>query len=355
MPGTAKHSFTCLSLRCVVKAVVLESYGPPEVLKYKDVDDPALVDGEVLVRVAAAGVNRVDVWIRTGKYQVKLPHVLGVDVAGEVEVSTVQQFKKGDRVVVFPDMPCGRCRPCLAGRFQLCKNSSRLGSSRWGGYAELVSAPAPTLIPVPDGLSLEEAAALPVNYCTAWRALVTDAGVGPGMRVLVVGGSSGVGVAATQIARLCGAEVISVVGDEWKEERAYRTGANLVVNRVKKDVVEEVLKATGGEGVDVVLEMAGAAFLERALLCLAPGGTLVTVGATAGDQVSFNVRPFYRKYQRIIGSGMGTQGEFLKIVDLASKGKLRPVIDRVFSLKDAAAAHRRLEAGEHFGKILLKP
>lgn len=338
-----------------MKAVVLERYGPPEVLEYKDVADPEPRQGEALIKVAAAGVNRVDVWIRTGKYQVQLPHVLGVDVAGEILSPPPTGFRKGDRVVLFPDMPCGRCRPCLEGRFQLCRNGSRLGSSRWGGYAELVTAPVQTLIPVPDGLGLEEAAALPVNYCTAWRALVTDAAVGLGMRVLVVGGSSGVGIAATQIARLCGAEVISIVGDEWKEERAYRVGATLVVNRKKKDVVEEVMKATGGEGVDIVLEMAGTAFWEKALQCLAPGGTLVTVGATAGDVVSFNVRPFYRKYQRIIGSGMGTHAEFLKILELAGKGKLRPVIDKVFDLKDAAEAHRRLEAGEHFGKILLRP
>ncbi|MCS7145690.1 MAG: zinc-binding dehydrogenase [Nitrososphaerota archaeon] len=338
-----------------MKAVVLERYGPPEVLEYRDVVDPVPAEGEALVKVAAAGVNRVDVWIRTGKYQVKLPHVLGVDVAGEVLSSTVPQFKRGDRVVVFPDMPCGRCKQCLTGRFMLCRNSSRLGSTRWGGYAELVTAPAATLVPVPGDVSLEEAAALPVNYTTAWHALITDTGVGPGMRVLVVGASSGVGVAATQIASLSGAEVIAMVGDEWKVEKAYKAGASLVVNRTKKDVVEEVMKATDGEGVDVVLEMAGAAFWEKALQCLAPGGTLVTVGATVGDQVSFNVRPFFRKYQKIIGSGVGTQAEFLKIIDLVSKGRLRPFIDKVFSLKEASEAHKRLEAGEHFGKILLKP
>lgn len=338
-----------------MNAVVLERYGPPDVLEYRDVADPVPAEGEVLVRVAAAGVNRVDVWIRTGKYHVKLPHVLGVDVAGEVVSSTVPHLRRGDRVVLFPDTPCGRCRYCLTGRFQLCRNGSRLGSTRWGGYAELVAAPASSAIPLPSGVSLEEASALPVNYSTAWRALVTDAAIGPGMWVLVVGGSSGVGVAATQIARLSGASVISVVGDDWKEEKAYKAGADLVINRKKKDVVEEVLKKTGGEGVDVVLEMAGTPFWEKALQCLAPGGTLVVVGATAGDQVSFNVRPFYRKYQRIIGSGMGTQGEFLRIINLFSQGKLRPVIDRVFSLKDASEAHRRLEAGGHFGKILLKP
>ncbi|MEM0382581.1 MAG: zinc-binding dehydrogenase [Nitrososphaerota archaeon] len=338
-----------------MKAVVLERYGPPEALEYSDIADPVPAEGELLVKVAASGVNRVDVWIRTGKYQVKLPHILGVDIAGEVISSTVPQVKKGERVVLFPDMPCGRCRYCLTGRFQLCKNSSRLGSSRWGGYAELVTAPAQTAIPIPSGMSLEEAAALPVNYSTAWRALVTDAGVRPGMRVLVVGGSSGVGVAATQIARLAGAEVISVVGSDWKEEKAYKAGASFVVNRAKKDVVEEVSKLTSGDGVDIVLEMAGTAFWEKALQCLAPGGVLVTVGATTGDQVSFNVRPFYRKYQRVIGSGMGTQGEFFRIVELAAQGKLRPIIDKVFSLKEASEAHRRLEAGEHFGKILLKP
>jgi len=338
-----------------VKAVVLEQFGPPEVLKYGDVGDLKPKQDEVLIKVVAAGVNRVDVWIRTGKYKVQLPHVLGVDVAGEVVSSPAPQLKEGDRVVVFPDMPCGRCRFCMSGRFQLCPNGSRLGSSRWGGYAEFVTAPAQTVIPVPGGLSLEEAAALPVNYCTAWHALITDAGIGPGMKVLVVGGSSGVGIAATQIACLCGAEVISIVGDDWKEERAYRVGASLVLNRKKTSVVEEVMKATAGEGVEIVLEMAGTPFWEQALQCLAPGGTLVTVGATAGDIVSFNVRPFYRKYQRIIGSGMGTQSEFLKVLELAGKGRLRPVIDKIFSLREATEAHRRLEAGEHFGKILLRP
>jgi len=338
-----------------VKAVVLERYGPPEVLEYREVQDPSPAEGEALVKVYAAGVNRVDVWIRTGRYQVRLPHVLGVDVSGEVVSSPNPQFRRGDRVLVFPDSHCGWCRPCLQGRFQLCRNASRLGSTRWGGYAELVAAPVQTLIPIPDGLTMEEAAALPVNYSTAWRALVVDGGIGPGMKVLIVGASSGVGVAATQIAKLCGAEVIGVVGDKWKEERAYKAGASLVINRAEKDVVEEVMKATGGEGVDVILEMAGTAFWTKALQCLAPGGTIVTVGATAGDDVTFNVRPFYRKYQRIIGSGMGTRGEFLRVIELAAGGKLRPVIDRVYSLEDAAEAHKRLEAGQHFGKILLRP
>jgi NADPH:quinone reductase-like Zn-dependent oxidoreductase len=339
----------------LVKAVVLERYGPPDVLQYRDIDHPRPGPSEALVRVAAAGVNRVDVWIRTGKYAVKLPHILGVDVAGEVVESPDPNLRSGTRVVVFPDKPCGQCKYCLSGKIHLCTSGSRLGSSRWGGYAELVSAPASTLIPVPEGMSLEEAAALPVNYCTAWRALVTDAGVSAGSRVLIVGGSSGVGVAAIQIAKLAGAEVFTTVGEDWKVETAYKVGADHVINRKRQDAVEEVMRATGGEGVDIVLEMAGTAFWEKALQCLAPGGTLVTVGATSGDNVSFNVRPFYRRHQRILGSGMGTQGEFLKILRLASAGKLKPIIDRVYKLSDAAEAHRRLEAGEHFGKIILRP
>lgn len=338
-----------------MKAVVLERYGSPEVLEYRDVNDPPHGASEALVKVAATGVNRVDVWIRTGKYGVKLPHVLGVDVAGEVAESPDPSLRRGTRVVVFPDKPCGQCRYCHSGRIHLCTAGSRLGSSRWGGYAELVAAPISSLIPAPEGLSMEEAAALPVNYCTAWRALVTDAGLGAGSKVLVVGGSSGVGVAAIQIARLAGAEVYTTVGEDWKVEMAYKVGANHVINRRRQDAVEVVMSLTKGEGVDIVLEMAGAGFWEKALQCLAPGGKLVTVGATSGDMVSFNVRPFFRRHQRIIGSGMGTQGEFLQVVQLASEGKLRPLIDRIYKLSEAADAHRRLEAGEHFGKIILKP
>jgi NADPH:quinone reductase-like Zn-dependent oxidoreductase len=338
-----------------MKAVVINRTGPPDVLEYRDVEDPRPANGEAVVRVAATGVNRIDVWIRSGLYPVKLPHVLGVDVAGTVETDTTGSFKPGERVLIYPSVGCGTCELCVSGEEQICSKMVRIGQHRWGGYAEKVAFPSRALVRVPDGLELEEAAAIPVNFLTAWDALVRAARVGPNDRVLVVGAGSGIGYAAVQMAKLFGATVIATVGSEEKVEQAYRIGADHVINRRKSDVREEVMRLTGGKGVDVVFEHAGKDFWETALSVLGVKGRLVTMGATTGQNVGIDIRALYNRRQVILGAGVGTKADLLRILDLFARRKLRVLIDRVYRLSEAAEAHRRMEASEHFGKILLKP
>ncbi len=338
-----------------MKAAVIESVGGPEVFVYKDLPDPKPGPGEVAVRVKATGVNRIDVWIRTGLYKVALPAVIGCDIAGIVEETTDESFSIGDRVVVYPEIGCGRCIYCVSGRENLCQNMRRIGQNVWGGYAEKAVVPSKSLLKIPKTLTMKEAAAIPVNFTTAWGALVSSASISAGMTVLIVGGGSGVGYAAIQIAKLCGAYVITTVSDDSKAEKAHQIGADLVINRLKSNVYDEVMRATDNKGVDIVLEHAGTNFWPTALKVLAPAGTLVTVGATTGQDVSINIRELYRKRQRIVGSGLGTKAELMKILDLVSKRRLKVVIDSEFKLSQASEAHRRLESNKHFGKILLIP
>ncbi|MEM3669330.1 MAG: zinc-binding dehydrogenase [Nitrososphaerota archaeon] len=338
-----------------MKAAVIENVGGPEALIYKEVTEPVPGPGDSVIRVEAAGVNRIDVWIRTGLYKVPLPAVIGCDIAGIVEKPGDPSFSVGDRVVVYPEVGCGRCIYCVSGRENLCQNMKRIGQNIWGGYAEIAVVPSKSLLKIPDSMTLQEAAAIPVNFTTAWGALVSSAGIGPGMSVLIVGGGSGVGYAAIQIAKLSGAYVVTTVSDDSKVEKAYQLGADLVINRLREDVVEGVMRATDNKGVDIVLEHAGASFWPTALKVLAPGGTLVTVGATTGQDVAINVRELYRKRQKIVGSGLGTKAELMKLLELVSKHRLRVIIDSVFKLSQAAEAHRRLESNKHFGKILLIP
>lgn len=338
-----------------MKAVVLNRTGPPEVLEYTEVQDPKPSSGEALVRVAAAGVNRIDVWIRSGLYPVKLPHVLGVDVAGTVEEDTTGNFSPGERVLIYPSVGCGTCELCVSGEEQICSRMVRLGQHRWGGYAEKVVFPSRALVRVPDGLELDEAAAIPVNFLTAWDALVRAARIGPNDRVLVVGAGSGIGYAAIQICKLFGSTVIATVGSEEKVEQAYRIGADLVINRRRSDVKEEVMRFTGGKGVDVVFEHAGRDFWDTALSVLGVKGRLVTMGATTGQNVGIDIRAVYNRRQAILGAGIGTKADLIRILDLFARRRLRAVIDRTYRLSEAAEAHKRMEASEHFGKILLKP
>lgn len=345
----------CLGIPKFMKAAIIEKVGGPEVFVYKDVAEPVPGPGDSVIRVEAAGVNRIDVWIRTGLYKVPLPAVIGCDIAGIVERTNDPMFSVGDRVVVYPEVGCGRCIYCVSGRENLCQDMKRIGQNIWGGYAERAVVPSRSLLKIPDALSLQEAAAIPVNFTTAWGALVSAANIGPGMSVLIVGGGSGVGYAAIQIAKMSGAHVITTVSDDSKAEKAYQLGADLVINRLTEDVIEKVKQATDNRGVDIVLEHAGASFWPTALKVLAPGGALVTVGATTGQDVAINVRDLYRKRQRIIGSGLGTKAELMKILELVSKRKLKVIIDSIFKLSQAAEAHRRLESNKHFGKILLVP
>ena len=340
-----------------MRAVVLREFGGPEVLRVSEFETPKPGPGEVLVKVKAVGVNRLDVWIRSGKYRISPPHIPGTDIAGVVEEvgDGVGNVAVGDRVVIYPLENCGACEYCMRGEESMCINSRLLGRHMNGGYAEYVKVRADMAFKIPDNVGFREAAATPVNFLTSWHMLFNRARIGPGDRILVVGGGSGIGYAAIELAKLVGATVIATVGDDWKVGKAESIGADYVINRRKEDIHEAVMRITGGEGVDIVFEHAGKDVWPTAIKVLKRGGTLVFAGATSGDEVKVSIRQLYWNQLNLHGSFLGNRSEFRKILRLLAEGRIRPVIDSVYSLEDASEAHRRMEASKHFGKIVLEP
>ncbi len=339
-----------------MKAVRFHKHGGPEVLKYEDVPDPSIRAGEALVRVRACALNHLDLFQRRGidRVTMPLPHISGADVAGEILVSTDPEFTRGRRVLLQPGLSCGRCEACLGGLDNECARYDVLGYQSDGGYAELVRVPAQNLVPIPESIGFPEAAAFPLTFLTAWHMLVTRAGLRAGEDVLVLGAGSGVGQAAIQIAWLHGARVFATAGTDDKLARARQLGAYEVVNHYTQDVPGAIRRMTGGRGVDVVVEHVGEATWERSLRCLSRGGRLVTCGATTGHDARIDLRFLFSRQYTVLGSYMGTKAELLRAAQFFFAGQLRPVIDCVFPLAEAAEAHRRLERHEQFGKIVLE-
>jgi NADPH:quinone reductase-like Zn-dependent oxidoreductase len=344
-----------------MKAVRFHQHGGPEVLRYEDAPDPELNPGEVLVRVRACALNFLDVWERRGLEHVTipLPHISGSDVAGEIVASAASDgppdVAVGQRVMLQPGMSCGRCAACLSGRDNECLQFEVLGyRTHPGGYAEYVKVPAQNLIPIPDGIDFVSAAAFPLTFLTAWHMLMTRAQLKRGEDVLVLAAGSGVGQAAIQIAILQGARVFATVGSDAKLERARSLGAQEVIHHHRQDVAKEIMRLTNRRGVDVVIEHVGAATWEKSVRSLARGGRLVTCGATTGPHVGIDLRALFAKQLSLFGSYVGTKGELWHVARFFFSGQLKPVIDRTFPLAEAADAQRRLEASEHFGKIVLE-
>lgn len=339
-----------------MRAITLREHGNPEVLKQEVLPDLVPGPGEVRVRVAAVAMNHLDVWVRRGLAHLKLryPFILGSDVAGTVDaVGPGASAKPGDEVVLSPGVSCGRCRECLAGRDNLCREYGILGETRDGGYAEQIVVPERNLLPAPKNLSVEDRAALPLTFLTAWQMVVDKARVEPGEVVLVHGASSGVGVAALQIAKLYGATVIATASSDEKLAKAKELGADHLVDS-KGDVLGAVKRITGKRGVDVVIEHVGAATWETSILAAARGGRIVTCGATSGYEAKTDLRHVFFRQLQILGSTMGSKSALFKVLDHVVAGRLRPVVDRVFPLADAQAAHRHLEGRGQFGKVVLR-
>jgi NADPH:quinone reductase-like Zn-dependent oxidoreductase len=341
-----------------MKAVRFHKHGGPEVLQYEDAPDPEPSADEAVVKVRACALNHLDLWARNGlpRVEIPLPHISGSDISGVVEWVPKEEteFKKGDEVIVNPGIGCGHCDRCLAGRDDQCKDYEIIGYGFDGGYAELVKVRRTHLIRKPEGLTFEEAASFPLVFETAYHMLVTKAHAGPGDTVLVLAANSGVGIAAVQIAKLLGAEVIATGGDMEKMERARKLGADHTIDHYKQDVLAEVKRITEKRGVDVVVEHVGKATWQGSVRALAKGGRLVTCGATTGAEVSTDLRYIYSRELTIYGSYMAGMGELLKVVDLFRQKKLKPVVDSVFPLQKAADAQTRMETSKHFGKIVLK-
>ncbi|HUN67138.1 MAG TPA: zinc-binding dehydrogenase [Bacteroidota bacterium] len=343
-----------------MKAIHFNSFGGPEVLQFGEMPEPVPRAHEVLVKMKAAALNHLDLWVRSGERErnIPLPHIPGSDGCGVISAcgASVTTVKPGDRILISPGLSCGECSHCLSGRDNLCRSYRVLGTKENGTYAEFVALPAENVVPVPAGLTDEEAAAIPLVFLTAWHMLVSLARVRPGETVLVHGAGSGVGSAAIQIAKLWGAHIIATAGSDEKLARARQFGAEETINYRTADFADEVGRLTGKRGVDIVFEHTGGNVFEKSIRVLARGGRLVTCGATAEYSVTLDVRYVYARHQSIFGSWMGGKGELHEVLSFfgGPSPRLVPVIDSVFALRDAAEAHRRMEGRNNFGKIVLK-
>ena len=341
-----------------MKAITFHDFGGPEVLRYEDIADPVPGHGQVLVKVKACALNHLDLIVRGRGPAVglPLPHITGADAAGVVAGlgPGVTGVELGAAVVLNPALSCGVCRFCRAGEQSLCEHFGILGRDARGAMAEFVVVPATNLHPMPANLSFVQAAAAPLVTMTAWRMLITKAQLCPGECVLVVGAGGGVATAAIQIAKLTGAIVYASTGGPEKVRRAREIGAVQAIDYRSADVVSAVMKLTGGEGVEVVVDSVGAATWEASLRCLGRGGRLVTCGATTAPIAPMDIRFMWRKQISLYGSTMANDREFRAVMGLLVAGKLRPVVDRIFPLSDAQAAETYLESAGQFGKVVLE-
>jgi NADPH:quinone reductase-like Zn-dependent oxidoreductase len=342
-----------------MKAAFFKEHGGSDRIIYDDYKDPSPAADEVVVRVKACALNHVDMLLLDGRYPPPegLPHVNGCEVTGTVETvgDRVKGLTKGQRVIVFPGFSCGTCEYCLRGERTVCMRYGYLGAAKDGGYAELVKAPAANILPLPESISFEQGAALPLAMLTSWHALVVQANVRAGQTVLVQAAGSGVGSAAIQIARLCGARVITTVGSDDKIEFAKSLGADKVVNYRTQDFVEEAKKWSNKRGVDVVVEHIGGETFEKSVYALTRLGTLVTIGSHDTHWGRVDLRHMYSKNLRIVGTNLGSILELRTVLDHVVAGKLKPVIDRAFPLKDARAAVQHVLDRKNKGKVLLVP
>jgi len=340
-----------------MKCVRIHRHGGLESLLLEEIDPPRIAPDEVLVNVKATSINHLDLWVRQGIPGVKfpLPIIPGVDAAGVVaeKGEAVRHVAVGDRVVIAQGISCGHCRHCLNGNDNLCRDYKLIGEHRDGADAEYLAVPSHNVIQLSDKISFETAAASALVFLTAWQMMVEKAVVKPGEDVLVVGGSSGVGTAGIQIAKLFGARVIATTSTDQKAARLKELGADDIINYRRQSVLEEVRRLTAKRGVDVVFEHVGKAVWDESIRSLAKGGTLVTCGATSGYGAVTDLRYVFYKQIRILGSTMGRKGDLLTILDCLERGTLKPVIDRVLPLSDVREAHRIVEAGEHVGKVVL--
>ena len=339
--------------------VRIHEHGGPEKLIYEDIAVPKVGAGDVLVNVKATSLNHIDLWVRKGLPGVKfhLPMIPGVDAAGIVaqKGDAVSHVKTRDRVVVAQGISCGHCKHCLNGNDNLCKDYILIGEHRDGADAEYLAVPGRNVLPLSEKISFEAAAAAALVFLTAWQMLVDKAQVKPGDDVLVNGVSSGVGSAALQIAKLFGARVIATTSRDEKAARAKELGADEVVNYKKQNVLDEVRRVTGKKGVEIIIDHVGKSVWDQSIKSLTKGGRLVTCGVTSGHEAITDLRYVFYKQLQILGSTMGRKGDLITILKFIEQGKLRPVIDRVLPLQQVREAHRIIEEGKQFGKIVLIP
>lgn len=343
-----------------MKAVLLYEHGPVENLKFTtDYPLPDLAPGMVRLRVHAAALNQLDSWVRRGWPGIRLayPHIPGADAAGVVETvgEGVTGWSPGDRVAVDPTISCGECVYCRSGWQNRCARFGILGEHVTGTNAEYICVPARNLIGLPEHISFAEAAAASLVFVTAWHSLITCGSLRPGETVLIVGAGGGVNTASIQIAKLAGCAVYVIGSTDEKLDKARALGADVVIRRdIEGGWSRAVYQLTAKRGVDVVIDNVGAATLNDSLRSAARGGRILTVGNTSGAMVEIDNRLVFGRHLSIIGSTMGPHQDYVTVMNLLFKGKLHAVIDRVYPLEQVQDAHRALDAGELFGKIVLE-
>jgi NADPH:quinone reductase-like Zn-dependent oxidoreductase len=340
-----------------VQAVYFNKHGDLSSLRYGDLPDPEPGQGEVLIKLEAAALNRLDLWVRAGwpGLQIEYPHIPGADGAGEIAAlgPGVDGLSVGDRVVINANLSCGRCEFCITGFQNRCLDWGLLGETRGGTYAQYVAVPAENAHPLPTGFSAHKAAAASLAFHTAWHSLIVRGAVRPGETVLVVGASGGVNSASIQVARLVGATVYVVGSSSKKLALAESLGADYLVDRSEEENWSKtVYLLTGKKGVDVVVDNVGTTY-PQSFRAARKGGRILTVGNTGGHQLEIDNRYIFGKHLSILGSTMGTRDDFATVMGLIFEGRLNPVIDRSYPLSDAQKAQARLEAGEQMGKITL--
>ncbi len=343
-----------------MKAIRFHEHGGPEVLRYEEVPEPTPQPAQVKLRVKAVALNHLDIWLRKGLPGVKvpLPKIGGCDIAGEVVAlgAACARVKMGDRIMVSPGWTCGQCAACLRGEDNLCRAYQIIGGYGVdGGCADFICVPEVNCILIPQRLDYPAAAAAPLTFLTAWNMLVRQARLRAGEDVLVMGAGSGVGTAAIQIARLFGARVIAVASTDDKLAKAATLGAAAGINYASQDLGQEVRRLTGKRGVHVVFEHVGGSTWEKLIPNIAPGGRLVTCGATAGYEAQVDIRYLFSKSVAILGAFMGCKADLLEVVRHMGEGTLRSVVDRTLPLAECAQGHRLLEERAQFGKIVLLP
>jgi NADPH:quinone reductase-like Zn-dependent oxidoreductase len=340
-----------------MKTILFRQHGGPEVLEYADFPTPEPKEGEVLVHLWAAALNRMDVLVRNGwpGLKLELPHINGADGAGEVAElgENVTNLKVGDRVAINANLGCGTCEFCLNGQDNMCSNWHLLGETVRGTYAEYICLPIRQLYKLPKDFDFHASAAAALVYQTAWHSMTKRGQVMAGETVAIVGAGGGVNTASIQVAKYLGTRVVVVGSSPEKLKQAESLGADILIDRSREaDWAKAVFIATEKRGVDVVVDNVGTTF-PLSLRALRKGGRLLTVGNSGAPRFEIDNRYIFAKHLSIIGSTMSTLADFAEVMDLVIAGKLKPVIDKTFTLKEAAAAQERLWRGENFGKITL--
>ena len=339
-----------------MRAIVYET-GGVDALAIGEVPDPQPGAGEVLLRVKACAMNHLDVWATKHPTDRRFggPRIMGSDVAGVVERAGpgVDRFSVGDRVLVAPGISCRHCLQCQRGRHADCPEYKLLGVGQDGGYGELMRIHEGNLAPLPEDLSFEDGSSIPLVFITAWRVLVEKAGVQPGEWVLVNAAGSGVGIAAIQIARLFGARVIATASTEVKLKKALELGAEGAVDYTRPGWPHDVIRLSGGRGVDIAVDSVGGQVLAETLEAMALCGRVVNCGFTAGTQWGFDLASFLRRRLSFISSYMGSNSYLHEVMKFVQTGQLHPVVHQVFPFERVKDAHRAMINRENFGKIVL--